>query len=803
VAGRYVIERELGQGGMATVFLARDQRLPRTVAIKLLDPALTSALGVERFLREIEITARFQHPHILPLIESGREGRLVYYVMPHVEGESLRERLLRDEQLPVAVAVSIAREVADALGYAHAQGVVHRDVKPENILLSGGHAIVADFGIARAIESCATTEHEILTLGGVPIGTPAYMSPEQAQGNPIDGRSDIYGLGCVLFEMLTGRAPFVGRSARVLMAQHVKTPPPALAELRPDLPAGLAAAVSRSMAKNPSERFQTAGEFAEALELFAANLVVKHATPDPVAGRRGTPAPREPANRAGLYLMLSAIGVAVALAATKLTPKKPGTPAQVRAASAAVPSAFASSIAVMPLADYSGDERAAFLSEGLTDEIIAQLARVRGLKVISRTSVVALAGKNFTIPQIAQTLGVRNVLEGSVQRSGERIRVTLQLIDATTDTHLWAESYDRDLKDVLALRQEIGQKVGKALAIAVPGIEIATAGERTEAGPAYDAYLRGNYWLTRTSRAGLDESIRAFEEAIRLDSAHAASHAGLSSALRLWVNLGYTGDREPYATYARAARAADRALALNPELAAGYVARGLIRLYAWAPPETALRDLERGLALMPNAGLTHAGVSAAMARLGRWDEAMSEMQTAVQLDPLSATTHGSAAVTALGARRYQAAIDESRRALSLEPDFVEGYAIQAVAELLLGHPERCLAFNLAGFPEIRAICLHASGRAAEAAPIIDSLQPVYAAGGYGRVFQLGIVSAYHARRGDAPRAVEWLQRAFERSPSGFEFRVLDSGLFDPVRDDPRWQAALDTIRRTVATRVFR
>ncbi|HEX9055287.1 MAG TPA: serine/threonine-protein kinase, partial [Gemmatimonadales bacterium] len=280
LAGRYTIERELGQGGMATVFLAQDVRLGRAVAIKLLDPALTSTIGVERFLREIAITARLNHPHILSLIESGQEGGLVYYVMPHIEGESLRDRLRREPPISVGGAAWIAREVADALTYAHGRGVIHRDIKPENILLSDGHAWVADFGIARAIETCADSVGKALTVTGLPIGTPAYMSPEQVEGRPdVDGRSDVYSLGCVLFELLTGRPPFLGRSARAMMQQHVATPPPSLAELRPDLSPQLTAAVERAIAKSPADRFQTAKAFGEELQVIAASAVAEQATP--------------------------------------------------------------------------------------------------------------------------------------------------------------------------------------------------------------------------------------------------------------------------------------------------------------------------------------------------------------------------------------------------------------------------------------------------------------------------------------------------------------------------------------------
>jgi len=816
LAGRYTIERELGQGGMATVFLAQDVRLGRAVAIKLLDPALTSTIGVERFLREIAITARLNHPHILSLIESGQDGGLVYYVMPHIEGESLRDRLRREPPVSVSGAAWIAREVADALTYAHGRGVIHRDIKPENILLSDGHAWVADFGIARAIETCADSVGKALTVTGLPIGTPAYMSPEQVEGRPdVDGRSDVYSLGCVLFELLVGRPPFLGRSARAVMQQHVATPPPSLAELRPDLSPQLTAVVERAISKDPRERFQTAKAFGEELQLIAASAVAGQATPPDAhagAAASGTrPAAPEPAgrgSRSGALLLASAAVAAVALAASTLFPWKPAsrsrdpTPA-IRADPAAPAAGYRSSIAVMPLAKYSSDSQSAFLSEGITEEIIAQLAGIRGLKVISRTSVVALAQKGLTVPQIAETLGVRHVLEGSVQRAGDRIRITLQLIDAGTDAHLWAESYDRSLKDVIALRREIAGKVAGALAMAVPGIEAAPAGEGIETSAAYEAYLRGSYWLGRTSPEGLDQAITAFEEATRLDSAYAPAYAGLSSALRQWVTLGYRGGREPYATFTRASAMADRALTLDSGLAAGHIARALVRILGWAPDDAVQADLERALALMPNSGQAHMAYGLGLARAGRYPEALAQGETAVQLDPLSATMHGSLALTALGARRYDVAIRESRRALSLERAFVAGNAIEAVALLGQGRPEACLSLDLGGFPEIRAICLEAAGRAAEAARVVDSVSGVYRAGGYAKVFQIGLVGAYYARQDDAARAAEWLERAYAVAPTGLEFRALDSGLFDRVLDDPEFNAAVARIHRQVYQRVFR
>jgi eukaryotic-like serine/threonine-protein kinase len=814
--GRYSIERELGQGGMATVFLARDVRHGRSVAIKLLDPAVTSTIGVERFLREISITARLQHPHVLTLIESGEQAGLVYYVMPHIEGESLRIRLGHQPPLSMTGAVWIAREVADALHYAHGHGVIHRDVKPENILVADGHAWVADFGIARALEASGDKS---LTMAGLPIGTPAYMSPEQAEGRPdVDGRSDVYSLGCVLFEMLSGRPPFLGRSARAVMNQHVATPPPSILEFRPDLPRPLAAAVDRAISKDRADRFATAKDFGTALQSVAASAVTTEPTPpDPHARAAASGVRRALAgdgeehrgSRAGALLIIAAALAALALVATTLLSwtGRPGAesrtdPAPAAPAAASPERGYTTSIAVMPLAAYSTDSQSAFLSEGLTEEIIAQLARIRNLKVISRTSVVALASKGLTVPEIARTLGVRHVLEGSVQRSADRIRVTLQLIDAGTDAHLWAESYDRSFKDVIGLRQEIAGKVAGALAMAVPGVEAAAAGS-TKVSPGYEAYLRGSYWVDRISLEGIDRAITAFEDAIRADSSYAPAYAGLSSALQKWVGMGVPRSREPYATFARAAAMADRAVALDSTLAAGYLARATLRIEAWAPDSLVRADIERATTRMPNSGSGRMAYALSLAREGRYAEAIAESQTALLLDPLSADMHAAAALTALGGHRYDLALQESRRTLSLDPQFVGGSAIDAIALLEQGRADECLRLDLRPFPEVRAMCLQGAGQASEASRLADSVSSAYAAGGAARVFQLGLLAAYYARLGDPRRAALWLERAYAISPDPFEFRALDSGMFDRAREDPQFRATLARLHRQVYQRVYR
>src|SRR2546429_266595 len=488
---------------MAVVFLARDSRHDRLVAIKVLRQEVAAALGADRFLREIQTAAKLHHPHILPLYDSGAAGELLYYVMPYVEGESLRQRLEREKQLPVEEALALARQVAGALAYAHRNDVVHRDIKPENILLESGEAVVAAFGIARAITAAGGDQ---LTQTGIAIGTPLYMSPEQAAGGEgLDGRSDQYSLACVLYEMLAGHAPFLGGTAHEILARHTMVPVPSLRTARATVPGAVEQALARALAKSPADRYATALQFAEAL----GGSALAGAAPGAGGSRR---------LRAvlGVGLALAALGVGLAVA----RPWRHAPPAAVSAR------AYAASVAVLPFETIGGDPRDEYFSDGMTDEIITQLAQIRDLKAISRAWVVALKGSHLTWSRIADTLGVDHVLEGSARRAGGRVRVNAQLIAARTDAHLWAKTYERDLKDVFRVQEEIAGDVSKALLASVQGLRPLGAGSRTERPAAYDAYLRGTYWRQQRTRDGLLRAMQAFEEALGIDSAYAPAYAG-------------------------------------------------------------------------------------------------------------------------------------------------------------------------------------------------------------------------------------------------------------------------------------
>jgi serine/threonine-protein kinase len=413
LTGRYTVERELGRGGMATVYLAQDVKHRRPVAIKVLRAELAAALGADRFLREIEIAARLQHPHILPLYDSGTADGQLFYVMPYVEGESLRDRLQRDKQLALDEAVRITGEAASALVYAHSHGVVHRDIKPENILLSGGTAVVADFGIARAISAAADSEQ--LTQTGMVVGTPAYMSPEQgAAGSEIDGRSDQYSLACVLYEMLVGQPPFTGPNSQAILARHSfdSVSPPSI--VRHTVPDTVERAILRALAKVPADRYPTMALFAEALTKPGTATGTRRVAPG------GPPSLRQPAGRTAL--VVGAAVLVLAGAAWAVLARRHG-------GAAGAAGLDLRRLAVLYFDDLSRDHSLGYLSDGITEALIADLSRVQPLVVISRNGVGPYRGEAVAPERIAQTLAVGSLVQGTVEQLGDRFRVSVRLVD--------------------------------------------------------------------------------------------------------------------------------------------------------------------------------------------------------------------------------------------------------------------------------------------------------------------------------------------------------------------------------------
>jgi serine/threonine-protein kinase len=790
---RYVVERELGRGGMAFVFLARDRRYERPVAIKVLDPEIATAVGSERFLREIRITAQLQHPHIVPLLDSGEAGSLLYAVMPYVEGESLRDRLMGRGRLPSPEAVSIACEVADALDYAHRRGVIHRDIKPENILISNGHAVVADFGVARAIGLAGGST---LTGVGFPIGTAAYMSPEQATAaSPVDGRSDVYSLGCVLYEMLAGRMAFTGPNLKSVLTQQLTADPPLIHISRPDIPPEIITIVRRCLVKQPEDRYQTAGEVAEALR-GALGELPRLSTPVP------QPEAMEPAGEEGGFLsgagrwILPAALVAILLLGMTVayrarggaTPPRPTGP-------------YTASVAVLPFDNLNGDEADDYFSVGITEEIIGQLAQVESLKVISRTSVLALKGSNLTLPQIADTLGVRHIVEGSVRRQGSRVRVTAELIEASSDAHLWAGSFEGDLADSFRVQEEIARKVSGQLLSSIRGVRPMAPSTMPTQSAAFDALLRGRYLLERRSPEVVEAAIRAFRDAVRADSGYAPAYAGLSSAYLLHVVYGFPGGTNPYVAAARALALAERALELDPQVAEAHLARSDALLITLAPLETALQELRAAQRLMPGSAEIIMSAAHALGHAGKWELALPQAQRALSLDPLSVGLRHSAITLALGARRYDLAFEEARRARSFAASDPIAPVLQAYALVLRGDATRCLTLELGAWRGVRAMCLHDVGRTAEAEAVSDTLARRLREGSDVTIGLYADMAAYHAHLGDAEGSIAWLQAGARRSPMLYYWH-LESGLFDRVREAPAFTTGLRALEDSIRTRLL-
>ncbi len=639
---------------MATVYLAEDLKHHRQVAIKVIHAEIAAAIGHDRFLREIEIAAQLNHPHILPLFDSGAADGQLYYVMPYIAGESLRARMNREGQLPVEDALRLAREIASALGHAHQHGIVHRDVKPENVLLSGGIALVADFGIARATGSAASHgATQAATGAGMAVGTPRYMSPEQASGGAVDGRADLYALACVLYEMLAGQPPFVAPTTEGLIRQHLTVEAHLISALRPTVSSGVSAAIARGFAKLSADRFATAAEFAEALGHHESAAVT-------VAP---TVASASPARRRWRLALLGGAVVVVVIGA--LLVLRPGR----RAPAPARPVHARSEIAVLPFRNLSAEGTHAYFAGGLHDELLTQLAKVAALKVISRTSVMGYQGTSKPLKQVATELGVGSVVEGSVQVVGGRLRVNVQLIDAATDEHLWAEHYDRTLEDAFAIQSEVAQQIVAAVGAALTRAEQGRlAAAPTANAEAYQLYLQGREYFTRPGflRQDQESAQQLYERALALDPNFALAHAALSEVHgRMWW-FRY----DPSA--ARAARQreeAEAALRLAPDLPQAHTAMGLAHYWGRRDYRRALDEFAIALKGLPNDADVWSLIGYVHRRLGNWNEVLAAFEKAAQLDPRDADLfNGLGGSTYQFMRRYSDAMRAYERALSLAPD---------------------------------------------------------------------------------------------------------------------------------------
>ena len=737
LADAYRLERPIGRGGMATIYLAEDLRHGRQVAVKVLRPDLPGYGELpERFLREVRFAARLVHPHILPVHDSGRAGPHLYYVMPYLSGESLRERLDREGTLAVDEAIRITRAVASALDYAHRQGIVHRDIKPENILLVEEHPVVADFGIARAIRSRASTDE---ATDGAAIGTPEYMSPEQVAGDvAVDGRSDLYSLACVLYEMLTGKPPFAGLPAHTIMLRHLTQEPASITTVRPTVPPSVAQALARALAKEPEARFASVGEFAEVL------------------------------------------GVA---------PAAPG-PTSITAAAR-----DARAIAVLPFANLGRDSEDDYLSDGITEELISALAHVEGLYVASRTSVYA-QDKGLDAKALGARLNVAYLLEGTLRRADRRIRVTAQLTNTVDGRLLWSGRYDRELEDVLAIEEDLARTIVATLR----GLLVGSLGDPvpkryTQNARAYHLYLKGRHAWNQRSQKGALEAIRYFEQALAEDPNYALAHTGLSDSYA--IQIDYRGI--PVAEgMARARAEAQRALQLDDSLAEAHTSLAWVTYihdWNWAEAE---RQFRRAIELNPGYATARQWYAWLLLALGRRPEALNEGRMAVALEPASVSIQRSLGWLLQMARRPDEALPQLQRALALDPGAEETHRVIGLAHL----GARRWDDAEAAFREALALSPHshlsraglgASYALAGRRPDAEGVLAVLEQEGRERYVSPVAPAIVTASLADSDAFFGWLERAWlERR--GWLTYLRVQPLLDPVRPDPRFAQWLERMR---------
>jgi serine/threonine protein kinase len=729
LAGCYEVARELGRGGMAVVYLARDLRHERDVAVKVLRAELAAAMGADRFLREIKLTAKLNHPHILPLLDSGESDGFLYYVMPYVAGESLRGRLERETQLPVEEALRITQQVAAALEFAHRQGVIHRDIKPENILLHEGVAMVADFGIALAVSAAGGTR---LTETGISVGTPEYMSPEQAlgEGEP-DARSDIYSLGCVLYEMLVGEPPYTGPTAMAVLAKRLSDPVPRARRLRGAIPEAVDAALVRALAKERVDRFGSAGEFAAALVAEAG---------------------------AGVEAVKS--------------------------------------IVVLPFENLSPDPDNAFFADGLTEELIADLSKVRALRVISRTSAMAFKGTSKKVPEIAEELNVRYVLEGSVRRAANSVRITAQLIDAATDAHLWAEKYSGSLDAVFAMQERVSRDIVGALELELTGDEDRQIAKRPIANvEAYDCYLRARarVWL---GTEDLQEAARHLEAGLRIIGDNALLYAALGYVYVLYV-LRWARQED---ALDQAEQHAGKALDLDPGTALACTVLGAVEHFRGNCRE-GLVWFKRSVTLDPTDPDTHHWLGWTHLITGRTSEAFAHAKRVSELDPLSPVA-GFPAVVHFFAGQFNAAVEfleERGSRLALDDPMYRWYA--SFFLVYAKRPEEALDVLE---PVERTTASDAFSQCArflrrvlrgERDRILELLTDTFLAAVRRDPVIPCWVAAIYAMLDDYEQAIDWLEHAVSRGFINYPYISEYDPFLAKLRGEPRFQQLMVRVKR--------
>jgi TolB-like protein/Flp pilus assembly protein TadD len=783
--GPYEVLAPLGAGGMGEVYRAKDPRLGREVAIKVLPASFSrDADRLRRFEQEAKAAGILNHPNITAVYDIGQHDGAPYVVQELLEGETLRS-VLSGGRLSPRKAIDYAIQIAHGLAAAHEKGIIHRDLKPENLFIAGDDRIkILDFGLAkltrpepsRDAESQAPTR-PAETEPGVILGTLSYMSPEQVRGQPADPRSDLFSLGAVLYEMLMGRRAFSGSTPADTMSAVLKEEPPDLHEAVAGL-AGLDRIVSRCLQKRPESRFQSARDLAFALEETAAASALR--------SRTGVFVPR--LSRKG---RTAAIGAGLGVLILVLLATRPGLRRWLTGESGR---ARIVSVAVLPLRDVSGAAGQEYFVDGMTEALTASLAQIGALKVISGTSAMQYKGTKKPLRQIARELGVDAVLEGSVARVGERVRITAQLIHAESDTHLWAKSLERDLRDVLALQGEVAREVARQIETELTAEEQARLAEsRRIDSRAYEAYLLGRFFLGQGTEDGLKKAMDHFTRSLEIDQGYAAAHAGIAN---YYAILPFYSRLSPAEVLPKARAAAQRSLKLDDNLAEAHASLAYVLAYYEWDWTAAEREFRRAIALRPSSADAHFSYSRFLAAAGRPEEAIAEIRRAQELDPRSLLLKANRALLSYFRGQYDDALEELLEIRRLDPNFPvapwgiglayeqKGMLTEAIAAI---RQATSLSKSL-NFQSSLGHALALSGRSEEARAILDRL---------GEQARQSYVPSYffaliHAGLGEKDRAMEWLERAYQERSTVLAYLRLDPRLA-ALRSDPRFSSLLQRI----------
>jgi TolB-like protein/tetratricopeptide (TPR) repeat protein/tRNA A-37 threonylcarbamoyl transferase component Bud32 len=781
----YTIERELGGGGMSHVFVAEERALGRKVVVKILPPEAAAQVSIERFKREIMLAARLQHPHIVPLLTAGDSAGVPYFTMPFIEGESLRARLIQRGELPVSDAVRVLREIASALAYAHERGIIHRDIKPDNVLLSGGSAMVTDFGVAKALSASTIAEAGHVTSLGVALGTPAYMSPEQATADPaVDHRADIYSFGVLAYELLTGQPPFAGRTPQNVLAAQVAESPEPIGKRRSSLPPALSALVMRCLEKRPADRPQRAADIVHALDALTTpgGGMQPTAASSPIAARM----PRVAGSRQ--MLVGAAVLLMIALGVT-LARRGGGSGLVTR------------SVAVLPFENRSGDTTYDYFAEGMSDELRSDLTNSRGLVVKGRGSSIRFRGHDVDVHDAGMKLAVGAVVTGSVNRSGQRLHVTAELVNVADGNALWSRTYDARIADGAAVQDSLTRAITTELKVSLTPARADTVGHGGSRGTtnveAYDLFMRATY---AGDRSDFVHAIEFLNAAVTKDPNFARAYAHLVVLYALQPITGF-GSRDSALVLAR--RSLARAIALDSTLLDVYVAKSWIQHVEWKFAD-AEETLTRAIAANPGNVDLHIDRGAALGHLGRVDAALAEVRRAKELDPLDVLSLGIVQYTLYVMRDYRAAIRETPGILELSAgeSAITVYQTLGTAYLFAGEPDSAIAAfekgvhldpKLYGGRMFLVLGYAAAGRWKEAREQRTLLERE--TGGNSVNLQRAVV---HEVFGQMDSAMVDLERAADaKEPLFLTFWVNCDPMFDALKKDPRFGALMKRVGVTV------